>query len=140
MLDGHARGSLGWDDTVSPQAMQFVPAAAAMGVLPKPGEWVKLDIPLGKVGAAGNLRDGIGFLHDSGRVWWSRTVQVAPDGTETVVFGDQEDRPDPAALEKAKVFVANLKKETKVAVLFEDREIVAEDGYLVDDFRGLDLY
>ena len=56
------------------------------------------------------------------------------------MFGDHEDRPDPATLEKAKVVVAGLKKGTKVRVLFEDREIVAEDGFFVDDFRGADLY
>ena len=50
------------------------------------------------------------------------------------------DRTDPAALEKTKVFVAGLKKGTKVRVLFEDREIVAADGFFVDDFRGVDLY
>jgi hypothetical protein len=27
-----------------------------------------------------------------------------------------------------------------VRVLFEDRELVAEDGYFVDDLRGADLY
>jgi hypothetical protein len=29
---------------------------------------------------------------------------------------------------------------TRVRVLFEDREIVAEPGYFVDNFRGQDLY
>src|SRR5262245_28095134 len=79
-------------------------------------------------------------MHDGGRVWWANTVLVMPDGKETGVFGDNEDRPDPALLEKTKVTVAGLKKGTKVRVLFEDREIVADDGFFVDDFRGVDLY
>ena len=78
--------------------------------------------------------DGVGFLHDGGRVSWARTVLVAPDGTETVVFGDHEDRPDPAALEKTKITVAGLKKGTKVRVLFEDREVLMR---LAHDIRNI---
>ena len=137
----HARGFLGWGDKVPAQALELIPdKPVAMGDLPKAGEWVKLEIPLEKAGAAGKLVDGVGFLHDGGRVWWTNTVIVTPDGKETVVFGDYEDRPDPTTLEKTKIVVAGLKKGTKVRVLFEDREIVAEDGFFVDDFRGVDLY
>lgn len=56
------------------------------------------------------------------------------------MFGDHEDRPDPAKLEKTRITVAGLKKGTKIRVLFEDRELVAEDGFFVDDLRGVDLY
>jgi hypothetical protein len=137
----HARGFLGWGDKVPAQALELIPdKPAAMGELPKAGEWVKLEVPLDTIGAANKLIDGVGFLHDGGRVWWAGTVLVTPDGKETVVFGDHEDRPDPATLEKTKVIVAGLKKGTKVRVLFEDREIVAADGFFVDDFRGVDLY
>jgi hypothetical protein len=67
-------------------------------------------------------------------------VLIDPKGKETDVFGDHEDRPDPASLARVKVTVAGLKKGTPVRVLFEDRELVAEDGYFVDDLRGTDLY
>jgi hypothetical protein len=137
----HARGFLGWGDKVPAEALDLLPAgSAALGALPKAGDWVKLDVPLDKVGAAGKLLDGVGFLHDGGRVWWTHTVLVAPEGKETVVFGDREDRPDPALLAKTKIAVQGLKKGTVIRVLFEDRTVVAEDGYFVDDFRGVDLY
>jgi hypothetical protein len=137
----HARGFLGWGDKVSPEAMQFVPdKLTSMGELPKAGEWVKLEVPLDKLNANGKLLDGVGFLHDGGRVWWSNTLLTHVDIGATTVFGDYEDRPDPAKLEKAKFTVAGLKKGTKIRVLFEDREISAEDGYFVDSFRGVDLY
>ena len=137
----HARGFLGWADKAPPYAREFVPgSAAAMGPLPAKGEWVKLEIPLDKLGASGKLLDGVAFMHDGGRVWWANTKLVGPDGLETVVFGDNEDRVEPVALEKVKVSVAGLKKGIQVRVLFEDREITADDGFFVDDFRGIDLY
>jgi hypothetical protein len=137
----HARGFLGWGDKVPPYALPFLPSTTtAMGGLPKAGEWVKLEVPLEKIGATDKLLDGVGFLHDGGRVWWARTVLVSPDDKETVVFGDHEDRPAPARLEKTRVKVTGLKKGAKVRVLFEDRTIIAEEGSFVDDFRGEDLY
>lgn len=106
----HARGFLGWGDKVSPEALALVPEkAAALGELPKAGEWVKVEVPLETLGAAGKLVDGVGFLHDGGRAWWAKTVLVTPDGKETVVFGDHEDRPDPAALRKTRITVPGLK-------------------------------
>jgi hypothetical protein len=137
----HARGFLGWKDEAPAYALAFLPSAVqSMGELPKSGEWVKLEVPLEKIGATGKLVDGVGFLHDGGRASWARTVLVAPDGKQTVVFGDHEDRPAPEELVKTKIRVAGLKKGAKVRVVFEDREIVAEEGYFVDDFRGEDLY
>src|SRR5207245_5385561 len=108
--------------------------------LPAAGEWVKLEVPLEKIGATGKLLDGVAFLHDGGRAFWAGTILVAPDGKETVVWGDHEDRPAPEELAKVRIKVAGLKKGTKILVVFEDRVIVAEDGYFVDDFRGVDLY
>ena len=66
-----------------------------MGNLPPAGDWVKLEIPLDKIGAVEKLIDGVAFAHDGGRVWWSNTVLVSPDGVESVVFGENEDRPSP---------------------------------------------
>jgi hypothetical protein len=137
----HARGFLGWGDKVPAYALDYLPTKAEMmGELPAADKWVKLEVPLEKIGAAGKLLDGVGFLHDGGRVWWARTVLVPPEGKETVVFGDHEDRHSPEQLQEVKVTVAGLKKGTKIQILFEDRVIVAEDGYFVDDFRGVDLY
>ena len=52
----------------------------------------------------------------------------------------RKDRPAPEQLQQTKIRLAGLKKGAKVRVLFEDRTIIAEDGYFVDDFRGVDLY
>lgn len=90
--------------------------------------------------AAGKLLDGVAFAHQGGRVWWADTALVSPDGMEQIVFGVHEDQPDPETLAAARIYVAGLKKGTRVHVLFEDREIIAEDGYFVDDFRGVHLY
>jgi hypothetical protein len=100
---------------------------------------VKLEIPLDKIGAAGNLLDGVAFLHEGGRVWWGRTTLVDGDGVETVVWGDAVELPA-EQLARTKISVAGLKAGSKVRVLFEDRELTAADGHFVDDFRGQDLY
>ena len=63
-----------------------------------------------------------------------------PDGKDQVIFGDHEDRPSAEQKARTRIHVAGLKKGAKVRVLFEDREVVAEDGFFVDDFRGVDLY
>ncbi|MBM4068983.1 MAG: hypothetical protein FJ271_08580 [Planctomycetes bacterium] len=137
----HARGFLGWGNKVEAYALEFLPTqTAAMGDLPAADDWVKLEVPLEKIGAAGKLVDGVGFLHDGGRVWWARTSLMTPDGNETVIFGDHEDRPSPSALARTKITVAGLKKGTPIRVVFEDRTLSAEDGYFIDDFTGVDLY
>lgn len=135
----HANGFLGWDTRLVEKALAYVPAAATdLGPLPAAGEWVKLEIPLAKIGATG-LLDGVGFLHEGGRVCWGHTSLVGPDGTETVVWGDTVG-PPPEQLEKVRIAVAGLKAGAKVRVLWEDRELTAADGQFIDDFRGRDLY
>jgi hypothetical protein len=136
----HARGFLGWDETLVPKALDYIPDTAAdMGALPAAGDWVKLEVPLEKIGATEGLLDGVAFLHEAGRVRWGHTLLVAPDGTETLVWGDEVGLPA-GQRAKVRVNVAGLKAGTKVRVLFEDRELTAGDGHFVDDFRGQDLY
>ncbi|HKB41282.1 MAG TPA: hypothetical protein VKD72_32960, partial [Gemmataceae bacterium] len=137
----HASGFLGFGNKVPPHCLAFVPErSVALSNLPETGKWVKLEVPLAQLDATDKLLDGVAFLHDGGRVWWSHTTLIDADGKEQIVFGDHEDRPTPELLAKTKVHIAGLKKGTKVRVLFEDREVAAEDGYLIDDFRGVDLY
>lgn len=136
----HAKGFLGWGKVLVPAALEYVPEKAAeMGALPAAGEWVKLEFPLKKVGAEGKLFDGVGFLHEGGRVLWGRTALVAPDTSEALIWNDVVGLP-PEKAKEVKVRVAGLKAGTKVRVLFEDREVIARDGFFVDDFRGKDLY
>ncbi len=110
-----------------------------MGPLPEAGRWVRLEVPLEKIGAAGGLLDGIAFLHDGGRAWWQETRLIDPEGKEALVWGDSLARPA-EELRQTRIAVAGLKAGTKVRVLFEDRELTAGDGFFEDDFRGQDLY
>jgi hypothetical protein len=136
----HAKGFLGWDTRLVEKALPYLPERAAdLGALPEAGRWVKLETPLEKIAAIDKLLDGVGFLHEGGRVAWGHTSIVAPDGAETVIWGDALELP-PAELAKVKIKVAGLKAGTKVRVLFEDRELTAADGSFIDDFRGQDLY
>ena len=136
----HAKGFLGWGHDLVLKSLEYVPdKAAGMGDVPKAGEWIKLEVPLDKIGAEGKLVDGVGTMQDGGRIWWGRSSLVAPDGTEKLLWGDSIELPA-EQLAQVKVHVDGLKAGTRVRVLFEDRDIVAQAGYFVDDFRGRDLY
>jgi hypothetical protein len=135
----HAKGFLGWGMDLLPKSLEYIPDKAFdAGALPQAGKWIKLEIPLEQIGAADRLLDGVGFLHDGGKVLWGPTSLVA-GGKEQVVWGDAIER-SPAELAKVKVSVDGLKAGARVRVLFEDREIVAQAGFFEDDFRGQDLY
>ncbi len=138
----HSRGFLGWGDKVPDQALELIPKTFEKGgLMPATRGWTPIEIPLDKIGATDKLLDGVGFLHPgTGGVLWTGTKIVGPDGNALAVFNDVLDVADPTVRKQTKVFVAGLKKGTKVRVLFEDRELVAEDGFFVDDFRGADLY
>lgn len=136
----NASGFLGWGDDMVPKLLEFVPGKATpMGALPAAGGWVKLEIPLEQIDAAEQLLDGIGFMHDGGRVYWGPTSIAAPDGVETLVWGSSLQQPQDQ-LAKTRISVTGLKAGTRVRALFEDREIVTGDGFFTDDFRGRDLY
>lgn len=141
VLYRHSSGFLGWGSDVPPFALKLIPESARpLGSVPTAGEWVKVEVPLAEIGATDKLVDGVGFLHEGGRVSWGKTSLVAPDGTEQVVFGDHMDRPAPESLAAATITVAGLAKGTKIRVLFEDRTLEADDGKFTDDFSGTDLY
>ena len=136
----HSSGFMGWDDKLTAKCLQFMPSeTVAMGELPARGEWVKLSVPLRKIKADGLLLDGVGFLHEGGRVEWGETSIRVADAVREVVWGD-EIGPPSAALAATKISVEDLKAGTKIRVAFEDREIVAGEGHFIDDFRGRDLY
>jgi hypothetical protein len=136
----HAKGFLGWGMDLLPKSLEYIPDRAAdFGSLPPAGEWVKLEVPLDKIGATDKLLDGIGFMHEGGQVLWGRTALIDPDGKETLVWGDSVQLPADD-LAKVVIRVPGLAKGSKVRVLFEDREITANDAFFTDDFRGQDLY
>jgi len=135
----HADGFLGWGKDLLNAALPYVPREVrAMGELPRPGEWTRLEVDLSDIGIADEQLDGVGFVHDGGRVLWGRTTIQNGSNSETL-WGDSVG-PLPANLATARIEVSGLKTGTRIKVLFEDREIVAGAGYFVDDFRGQDLY
>ena len=109
-----------------------------MGEAPRPGEWTKLEVDLRDIGITDELIDGIGFVHDGGRVLWGGTT-IENGTTLQTLWGDSVG-PLPANLAATRIEVSGLKAGVRIKVLFEDREIVAGPGYFVDDFRGQDLY
>jgi hypothetical protein len=137
----HAKGFLGWGMDLLPKSLEYIPDKAFnAGDLPKAGKWIKVEIPLERIGADGKLLDGVGFLHDGGKVYWGETSLVA-DGKEHVVWDERHARwAHHQGRVEVHVEVEGLKAGTRVRVLFEDREIVAKDGWFEDDFRGTDLY
>lgn len=136
----HAYGFLGWDRKLVDKALDYVPAGSVdMGALPEGAGWVKLEVPLARIGATGSMLDGVAFMHEKGRIWWGPTSIVTKNGSETFLWGESLGPPT-NQLEKTRILVTGLKANTKVRVLFEDRDLTAGDGYFVDDFRGKDLY
>jgi hypothetical protein len=137
----HSPGFLGWDIRKAlDAARRYMPEHGIdMGARPSVDQWVRLEVPLERIGAAAKLLDGVAFLHEGGRVAWGHTSIVEPSGAETLIWGDAIELP-PAALAQTRIQVAGLARGTTVRVLFEDREITAADGYFEDDFRGEDLY
>ncbi|MEO8361474.1 MAG: hypothetical protein ABI672_15685, partial [Vicinamibacteria bacterium] len=138
----HASGFLGWGKDLVDRARQYAPLKSlAMGDLPPAGVWMSLELPLSAIDAQGRLIDGVAFLHDGGRVVWGRTSirDAKGEAREWVLWGDSL-APAPAERAVTKVEVEGLTSGVKIRVLFEDREIVASDGFFVDDFRGRDLY
>jgi len=110
-----------------------------MGRAPAAGQGARIEVPLERIGADSRLLDGVGFIHPRGSAQWGRTSIIAPGGEEFEVWGD-DIQVAPDRLAQTKISVDGLRAGTRVRVLFEDRELMAANGYFVDDFRGLDLY
>ncbi|NQU09705.1 hypothetical protein HQ590_02860 [bacterium] len=105
-----------------------------LGDLPAAGQWVRLEVPVGELGLDGMLLDGLGFVSKGSKVWWERTLLVR-DGAETVLCDGSVGIP-PSQLSQVRFSVAGLKAGTRVKVCFEERDIVAGDGYFEDDLSG----
>mgnify|MGYP007073205405 FL=1 len=111
----------------------------SLGSLPKTGQWVRIELDADEVGLVGKLVDGFAYLTNGGRALWDYTA-LERDGEVVRVFSEDAVGIDRAELAEGRINVPGLKKGTKVKVLFEGREIIAEDGYFVDDFVGTDTY
>ncbi len=135
----HANGFLGWGKELLASSLPYVPdRVRAMGERPGTGEWIRLSIDLSDLGIVDQLVDGVGFVHDGGRVLWGRTI--VEDGDDVhIIWGDAVG-PAPKDLGAVRIEVPGLKEGTRIKVGFEDRDLVAGPGYFIDDFRGEDLY
>jgi len=105
-----------------------------LGDLPPPGAWATLEVPVEQLGLAGKVVDGFGFVSKGAKAWWGRTVLVR-DGEETPLCDGSVGIP-PSQLARVRFNVEGLRAGTPVRVCFEEREIVAGDGYFEDDLSG----
>lgn len=137
----HASGFLGWSGWPLEACVPYtLTNTLDMGAMPATGQWYKIEIPLADIGVTNKLVDGVGFIHDEGgRIWWSHTSIIGADSNEVVICGDSIELP-PDQLAQTTISVAGLQTGTTIRVLFEDRELTAQDGYFIDDFRGKNLY
>jgi hypothetical protein len=114
--------------------------AVDRGSLPAAGSWHRIEVPLAEMGITTQLVEGVAFIHnEEGRVWWSHTTIVDPEGRTSVFFGNSVEY-SPAQLAETRITVAGLTDETPIRVVFEDRTLTSYDGSFVDDFTGKDLY
>jgi hypothetical protein len=140
-----ATGFLGWDRALVPTALGYIPdrIQGRVQTLPGLGQWTRLEIALEMIGASNALLDGVGFLHQEGRVYWGHTALTGTglrrNEGESTIWGDSL-AIAPGRLAHTRLDVAGLKKGTRVRVLFEDRELTSDEGGFRDDFRGQDLY
>jgi len=105
-----------------------------LGDLPKVGMWARLEIPVEALGLDGKVIDGFAFVSKGAKVWWERTLIT--QGGEEKVLCDGSAGIHPQALKRVRFRVEGLKAGTRVKVCFEERDIIAADGYFEDDLSG----
>jgi len=106
----------------------------SIGDLPAPGKWARLEVPVETLGIVGLVVDGFGFASKGGKVWWERTLLLR-DGKE-IVLCDGSVGTAPDQLKSVRFNVGGLKAGTKVRACFEERDLIAQDGYFEDDLSG----
>ncbi len=109
------------------------------GKLPEAGAWHRIEIDAEQYGLVGKLVDGFAYLTQNGRAIWDYSA-LERTGAVVRVFCEDTVGIDRALLPSVRVNVPGLKAGTRVRALFENREIVAEDGGFTDSFVGTDTY
>lgn len=109
------------------------------GKLPGAGSWFRIELEAEKFGLVGKLVDGFAFLTQNGRALWDHSA-LERNGQVVRVFCEDAVGIDRALLPSVRVSVPGLKAGARVRVLFENREIIAENGGFSDDFVGTDTY
>lgn len=122
-------------DKITYQKEHFHP----FGPLPEAGTWHRIEIDAAKFGLVGKLVDGFAFLTQNGGARWDHSV-LERDGKVVRVFCEDSVGVDRNLLAAVRVAVPGLKAGARVKPLFENREIVAEEGGFTDDFTGVDTY
>jgi len=111
----------------------------ALGGLPKPDQWVRIELDAEKAGLVGKLVDGFAYLTKNGRALWDYSA-LERDGKPVRVFCEDSVGIDRALLANVKISVPGLKKGTQVRALFANRTITADEGGFADNFEGVDTY
>jgi len=108
------------------------------GKLPAAGKWTRLELSAEELGLVGKQLDGFLYLAKDGEAWWDHSALVR-DGQEIVICEDMVGHPR-EDLANVQFSVPWAPEGTRVKVLFEERDLVVENGSFVDDFRGEDTY
>lgn len=117
----------------------LVPATfKGKGALPPAGQWTKLELTAEELGLVGKQVDGAFFLAKDGEAWWDRTAIVR--GNQEIVLCDDSVGPPQDELAATRISLPWAADRTRISVLFEERDLVVQDGAFVDDFRGVDTY
>jgi len=122
-------------DKIAYQAEHF----RRIGDRPEPGRWVRMELDAEAAGLAGKLVDGVAYLTQNGRALWDYTV-IERKGEVARVLCEDSVGIDRSLLGDIRIGVPGLAAGTRIKVLFEDRTIVAQDGFFSDNFEGVDTY
>jgi hypothetical protein len=124
-------------DPKHPMLVKYTFTAAQfhrLGDLPKAGAWARLEVPVEALGLDGKLIDGFAFVSKGAKVWWERTLLLQGGAEKVLCDGSAGIHPE--ALQRVRFRVDGLKAGTRVKVCFEERSLVAGDGWFEDDLSG----
>ena len=108
------------------------------GDLPQAGVWTRLELSADELGLVGKQIDGFTFIAKDGEAWWDHTALLR--GGEEIVLCEDHVGFTPEEVEAVRFSVPWAADGTRVKVLFEERDLVVENGEFVDDFLAPDTY
>jgi hypothetical protein len=75
--DGTWEHRASWGDNLFPYGTNGTNSCRRMGDLPPLGQWVRLVVPISRVGLAGATVSGMAFDVEGGRAWFDRVARVS---------------------------------------------------------------
>lgn len=96
--DGNWEHGAYWGENLLNYGVSGTAGRVAMGPLPAPGEWVRLEVPAAAVGLEGQAVSGFRVALFDGRVWWDRV------GRLTRAQGESQRYTEPVHLSTTTVF------------------------------------